>query len=307
MSRVDVVVVGSANTDHVVQVSRLPSLGETVAGERYFVAPGGKGLNQAVAAARQDASVALIACLGKDDAGDQLAGVLKSEGIHAGGLRRTSQSPTGVALITVADSGANTVVVAPLANAALTAEDIDATAGLIAGARVLLAQLEVPAATVARALRVARDAGVTTVLNPAPAPGPVWGQVIAPDLVDVLVPNETEATELSGLAAEDAGEALAAAGRGTVVVTMGARGALVTSQSGASSWLVPAFEVSSVDGTGAGDAFCGALAAGLAAGEPMATSLRRAAAAGALATTAMGAVPSLPSAEAVGSLLARSS
>jgi ribokinase len=306
VSRVDVVVVGSANIDHVVQVSRLPSLGETVAGDHYFTAPGGKGLNQAVAAARQHASVALIACLGTDEAGDQLARVLKGEGIHAGGLRRTSESPSGVALITVADNGANTVVVAPLANETLTPEDIDAAAGLIAGARVLLSQLEVPAATVARALRVARDAGVTTVLNPAPAPGPAWGQAIPPALVDVLVPNETEATELSGLGAEDAGAALVAEGCGTVVVTIGEGGALVTSRSGPSSWLVPAFAVSSVDSTGAGDAFCGALAAGLAAEEPMATALRRAAAAGALATTARGAVPSLPSAAAVGSFLARS-
>jgi ribokinase len=306
VSRVDVVVVGSANTDNVVQVSRLPSLGETVAGYRYFTAPGGKGLNQAVAAARQDASVALIACLGTDEAGDQLARVLNGEGIHAGGLRRTPQSPTGVAFITVADSGANTVVVAPLANADLTPKDIDAAAGLITGARVLLAQLEVPAATVARALRIARDAGVTTVLNPAPAPGPAWGQAIAPGLIDVLVPNETEANELSGLGAEAAGAALVAEGCGTVVVTMGDGGALVTSRSGPSAWLVPAFAVSSVDSTGAGDAFCGALAAGLAAGERMATALRRAAAAGALATTATGAVPSLPSAAAVGSFLARS-
>jgi ribokinase len=306
VTRVDVVVVGSANTDHVVRVSRLPSLGETVAGNRYFTAPGGKGLNQAVAAARQHASVALIACLGTDEAGDQLTRVLTVEGIHAGGLRRTSRLATGLAFITVADNGANTVVVAPLANATLAPEDIDAAAGLIAGARVILAQLEVPAATVARALRVARDAGVTTVLNPAPAPGAAWGQAIDPGLVDVLVPNETEATELSGLGAEDAGTALVAAGCGTVVVTMGESGALVTSRSGRSSWLVPAFAVSSVDSTGAGDAFCGALAAGLAAGAPMATALRRAAAAGALATTAMGAVPSLPSASAVGSFLARS-
>jgi ribokinase len=211
-----------------------------------------------------------------------------------------------VAFITVADSSANTVVVAPLANATLAPEDIDAAAGVIAGARVILAQLEVPAATVARALQVARDAGVTTVLNPAPAPGPAWAQAIDPGLVDVLVPNETEATELSGLGAEDAGAALVAAGCATVVVTMGESGALVTSRSGRSSWRVPAFAVSSVDSTGAGDAFCGALAAGLAAGEPMATALRRAAAAGALATTAMGAVPSLPSASAVGSFLARS-
>jgi ribokinase len=306
VSRVDVVVVGSANTDHVVQVPRLPSVGETVTGSRYFTAAGGKGLNQAVAAARQDASVALIACLGTDAAGDQLALVLKGEGIYAGGLRRTSQSATGLAVVTVAGGGANTVVVAPLANATLTPEDIDTAAGLIGGARVLLVQLEVPAAAVARALRVARDAGVTTVLNPAPAPGPGWGQAIDPGLIDVLVPNETEAAELSGLAAEDAGAALVAAGCGTVVVTMGERGALVASRSGPSSWVVPAFAVSSVDSTGAGDAFCGALAAGLAAGDPMATALRRAAAAGALATTAMGAVPSIPSAAAVGSFLARS-
>jgi ribokinase len=299
--------VGSANTDHVVQVPKLPSVGETVAGAGYFTAPGGKGLNQAVAAARQDASVALIACVGTDDAGDELARVLTAERIDAGGLRRTSQSATGLALITVADSGANTVVVAPLANASLTPDDIDAGAALIEGAGVLLAQLEVPAPAVGRALRLARDAAVTTVLNPAPAPAPGWDGAIDLGLVDVLVPNETEATALTGSPAEDAGPALLAAGCGTVVVTMGARGALVVSRSEPSPWLVPGFAVSSVDSTGAGDAFCGVLAAGLGAGDPMATALQRAAAAGALATTRLGAVPSLPSAAAVDSLLARSS
>jgi ribokinase len=210
-------------------------------------------------------------------------------------------------LITVADSGANTVVVAPLANAFLGAKDIDAAAALIRGARVLLAQLEVPAPSVGRALQLAREAAVTTVLNPAPAPSPGWDGPIDLGLVDVLVPNETEATSLTGLPAKDAGAALLAAGCETVVVTMGARGAVVVRRSEPSPWLVPAFAVSPVDGTAAGDAFCGALAAGLATGEPMATALRRAAAAGALATTVLGAVPSLPSAAAVDALLARSS
>jgi ribokinase len=253
----------------------------------------------------------LVACLGTDEAGDELARLVAAESIDPIGLRRSSRSPTGLALITVAEGGANTVVAAPLANSRLTPEDVDAAGPVIERAHVLLAQLEVPAPAVGRALRLARDAGVTTVLNPAPVPAtagahPASGlNAIDIGLVDVLVPNETEATALTGLPAEEAGVALVATGCATVLVTMGSRGALVATAT-TPPWLVPAFAVTSLDSTGAGDAFCGALAAALAARMEMATAVRRAAAAGALATTTLGAVPSLPSAAEVDSLLARS-
>ncbi|HSS09749.1 MAG TPA: ribokinase, partial [Acidimicrobiales bacterium] len=210
---------GSANIDHVVQVPRLPAVGETIVAGGYFTAPGGKGLNQCVAAARQGASVSLIACVGADEAGDDLARLLAAEGIDRSGLRRTSESPTGLALVTVADGGANTVVAAPLANAHLTPADIDAAGAVIERASVLLIQLEIPPPVVEQSLRLARAAGVTTVLNPAPAPSNGFVDVDL-GLVDVLVPNEIEATSLTGVPVEQAGSALVAAGSPTVVVTM---------------------------------------------------------------------------------------
>jgi ribokinase len=303
-----VVVVGSANTDHVARVARLPAVGETIVADGYLTAPGGKGLNQAVAAARQGASVALIACVGTDEAGDELVRLLAAEGIDPVGLRRTSGAPTGLAMVTVAEGGANTVVVAPLANSRLSPEDIDTdgAGAVIETASALLVQLEVQPPVVERALRLAQAAGVMTVLNPAPAPGRVGEGLAGVDLrlIDVLVPNETEATTLTGLPAEEAGPALVAAGCSAVVVTMGAKGALVATVGAAAPVHVPAFAVTSVDATAAGDAFCGALAAGLAAGQSLTVALRRASAAGALATTVLGAVPSLPSAAAVDRLLA---
>jgi ribokinase len=299
------VVVGSANVDHVVVVDRLPAQGETVPATSYLSAAGGKGLNQAVAAARQGrggrAPVTLVACLGDDDVGDGLARLLAAEGIDTRHVRRQAGTSTGVALVTVAEGGANTVVVAPLANAGLGPADVDGAAAAIGRASVVLAQLEVPLATVERALRRARDAGALTILNPAPATGVLPPHLLG--LVDILVPNQTEASVLTGLPAVEAGPALLAMGCGAVVTTLGGRGALVATQAGVMA--IAPFEVEAVDTTAAGDAFCGALAAGLCAGLGRPEALRRAAAAGALATTRTGAVPSLPGAGAVDALIAR--
>jgi ribokinase len=296
---VGVVVLGSANTDHIIRVRRLPEAGETVLGRDYLVAAGGKGLNQAVAAARQGTRVAFMGCIGSDRAGGELGQLLESEGIDLTGLRTVPDCPTGVALITVALDGANTIVVAPLANARVSVDDVQALGPLIEQSGVLLTQLEIPLPVVEEALALARAAGVITVLNPAPAPGRLPGAILK--LVDVLVPNETEVETLTGLPPVEGAQSLLGAGCGTVVVTLGGAGALVVTRSGTST--VEPFPVTPVDSTAAGDAFCGALACGLSLGLPLEAALRPAAAAGALATTVAGAVPSLPSAAAVDALL----
>jgi ribokinase len=297
-----VVVVGGLNTDYVVRVDHLPAEGETVGGNDYLVAAGGKGLNQAVAAARQGADVALVGCVGMDSAGTALLDLLDGEGVDISHVRVVADSGTGVALITVASGGDNTIVVAPLANACLSPADIAAARSLISGAAVVLAQLEVPLAAVSAALGQARAAGVLTVLNPAPASGP-----LAPGLlgtVDLLIPNETEAAALTGVAGgERAAMALLRSGVAQVIVTMGAGGAVMAGESGVRR--VAPFPVRAVDTTGAGDAFCGALVAALAGGLQLTAAARRASAAGALAATAAGAVPSLPTAATVDGLLGR--
>src|ERR1019366_2106696 len=173
-----VVVVGSLNTDYLVRVDHLPAEGETVTGDDYLVAAGGKGLNQAVAAARQGVSVAFVGCVGADAAGRALLELLVGEGIDVSHVRVVEGEATGVALVTVAAGGANSIVVAPLANGCLDASDIEAAGSLISGAEVVLAQMEVPMAVVSAALVRARAAGVVTVLNPAPASGPLPGGLL---------------------------------------------------------------------------------------------------------------------------------
>ena len=295
-----VVVVGSLNLDHTVMVERLPLAGATVAGHGYTTAAGGKGLNQAVAAARQGATVSMIGAVGDDPAGGLLAGVLDDERIAIAGLRRVA-GPSGTALITVSQDGKNTIVVAPGANAALTEEDL--RPGSMDGVAIVLCQLEIPVAVVRAALVAGRAAGALTVLNPAPVSGPLDPGLLA--LVDLIVPNETEAAALLGRSFEDpveAARALLAGGAGTVVITLGSRGALLCRDG--VSVEVPAFKVDTVDPTAAGDAFLGAMIAGMAAGETVEWAARRGAAAGALAVTRPGAVPSLPYRQEVDRLVA---
>jgi ribokinase len=300
--RHDVVVVGSANLDHVALVDRLPEQSATISATGYFTAAGGKGLNQAVSAARQGVDVAFVGCIGDDAAGLALRDLLRAEQIDTTGLRCPPGEATGLAFVTVGSGGENTVVVAALANGRMTTDDVEAAGPLIDRARVLLVQLEIPIDAVRAALSRARAAGVTTVLNPAPATGPLPGDVLA--LVDVLVPNLVEAAALTGrpASAGDMARALFAAGGRTVVVTMGEQGAIVAAKDRLDA--MPAFSLDAVDSTGAGDAFCGVLAAGLARDQPLDVALRRATAAGALATTVRGAVPSLPTAAAIDDLLA---
>ncbi len=294
-----VVVVGSLNTDHVVSVDRLPAPGETVSGGSYLVAAGGKGLNQAVAASRQGVSVAMVGCVGGDPPGHRLIGLLRDEGVDVRHVRVLDGEASGVALVTVSAGGDNTVVVAPMANRSVSAADIQAAGEVIDHARVLLVQLEVPLESVELALGRARAAGVVTMLNPAPARGPLPAELLA--LVDVLIPNETEAALLTGLPGADAAMALSRLGPSMVIVTRGSAGALAVLADAVTE--VPPFRVATVDPTGAGDAFCGTLASAVAAGQAVEVALRRAAAAGALAATTRGAVPSLPLARAVDALM----
>ncbi len=296
-----VVIVGSLNFDHVISVERLPRPGETVSGHGYLAVPGGKGLNQAVTAARQGAEVAMVGCVGDDASGQRLLRVLSDEGISAKCSRTVAGVPSGTALITVASGGANTIVVAAGANHELRPADVGgAEAGLRPGV-VVLAQLEVPIEAVQAAFSIARARGATTLLNPAPAPDHLPPDLLS--LVDVLLPNETEALAISGQRTPDgAASWLLERGCGSVVVTLGERGALLA-QPGESAVVVPAHLVQAIDTTAAGDAFCGALAAALASGENLFDGVRYGCAAGALATTAMGALPSLPRAAQVGQLL----
>jgi len=280
----DVVVVGSANLDLVARTQRLPYPGETVSAHDYFEACGGKGANQAIAAARAGARTAFVGAVGRDAAGDTLRQAFVDDGVDVSRLASVD-APTGRALIGVSDDAENLIIVVPGANHALSVGDVDAAAHLISRAKVLLMQLEVPLAVVQRAAALAADDTIV-VLNPAPAAS-------LPDALlehlDVITPNEHEEQLLGGA------EALLARGVGAVVVTEGPRGARLVTNAGTTR--IAPHPVTPVDTTGAGDAFCGALSARLALDGglgALATALHAAAVAGALATTVEGAVPSLP-------------
>lgn len=287
----DVAVIGSVNLDLVATTARLPGPGETVSGTAYAEHAGGKGLNQAVAAARSGAAVAMVGAVGDDDAGRQLRSIAENEGIDVDAIAIVSGSPTGRALIVVDADAENSIVVISGANSFVNAEAIP-------DARVVIAQLEVPIDAVITAFRSARASGAHTILNPAPAQ-PLPDELVG--LCDIIVPNEHELELIGGV------DSLLHRGVGTVVTTRGANGVTVTVRTGTSSTerCEPALPVRPVDTTGAGDAFCGSLAARLAAGDDLESAVRYAAAAGALATTINGAVPSLPYTRDVEALLAR--
>lgn len=281
----DVVVLGSLNLDLVARCARLPAPGETVIGSTFDEYPGGKGLNQAVAAARSGASVALIGAVGDDDAGRTLRQVARTDGIVEDDIITLGGLATGRAIISVDDAAENSIIVVPGANQRFTLPQLPPS-------RVVLAQLEIPTEAVIEGFRAAQLAGAMTVLNPAPATQ-LSANLLA--LTDIIIPNEHEVELIGGV------DALRAAGVATVVVTLGARGVLVNDHTGSRSQ--PAFAVDTVDTTGAGDAFCGSLTARLAGGATLDESTRWAAAAGALATTTAGAVPSLPRKDDIVSLL----
>ncbi len=300
-----IVVVGSSNTDLVVRAPALPGPGETVLGSAFLVAPGGKGANQAVAAARLGARVTLVARVGADEFGDRALAGLGREGIDTTFVARDAEAASGVALIVVSESGENAIAVAPGANMRLTAADVDRAAPAIREADMLLLQLETPLPTVRHAATLAMKAGVPVILNPAPAAS-LAGELLS--RVSVLTPNELEAAALTGAsssgvdAARQAALRLHASGVANVVITLGREGALMEGEAG--SGQVPGCAVTAVDTTAAGDAFNGALAVAMAEGASLGRAVRFANRAAALSTTEPGAQPSLPTREAVESFAA---
>jgi ribokinase len=295
----DLLVVGSANADLVIGVERRPGAGETVLGSDLAVHPGGKGANQAVAAARLGARTALLARVGDDAYGRLLLDSLRAAGADTVGML-VGGAPTGVALITVDPSGDNSIVVSPGANGRLTAGDVRAAACLFQAARVVSTQLEIPLETVAEVVR-SRTPDSRFVLNPSP-PRPLPPEVLA--ACDPLIVNEHEARVVLGDACvsdrpEDWARLLLAKGPRSVVVTLGADGALVASSDGVER--VPSVKVDAVDTTGAGDAFTAALAFRLGAGASLAEAAAYAACVGAAAVTRRGAQESFPTAEEIAS------
>jgi ribokinase len=295
MSAGEVVVVGSLNMDLVARAAHLVVPGETVLGHAFTTAPGGKGANQAVAAARLGARTAMVGCLGDDAFGARLRAGLEADGVDVGGVRTAAGVSTGVAIIVVDDDGRNGIVVVPGANGLVTPGDVDAQEAALAAARVVVLQLEIPLATVEHAARRARALGKTVVLNPAPA------QPLPPELLacaDLLVPNELEAAALAGVPvtsvedAVEAGRRLRAAGAGTVLVTLGARGVVTVGADEARH--DPAPRVKAVDTTAAGDTFIGGLCAALVRGRPLAAAVAFGQAAAAISVTRAGAQPSIP-------------
>ncbi len=297
-----IVVIGSANADLVVSTGRLPKPGETVTGGTFYEAPGGKGANQAVAAARAGGAgkVAYCGALGTDPFGDRMLAGLVAEGIDVRAVRREANRPSGVAVIVVDARGENAIAVAPGANLALT--EADADAALARRAKVVLVSLEVPLAVARHAIRRGREGGAITILVPAPVPAePIGDETLA--RVSILLPNEGEAAALAGTVAGSAPKSLLARGVGAVVMTRGARGALVATREGALE--IPSFPVDAVDSVGAGDAFAGALAVALFEGRALPDAARFACAAAAISVTRRGAQPSIPRRAEIDSFLAR--
>ncbi|MET9886952.1 ribokinase [Streptomyces sp. NPDC006430] len=283
-----IAVLGSTNMDLVAYVPKAPRLGETVTGRAFRTVPGGKGANQAVAAARCGAEVLMIGAVGADEFGARLRSALAAAGVGTAGLR-TVEGASGTAHITVDDEGANSIIVVPGANARVTGLEAG-DAARIAAAETLLLQLEVPLSGVTAAARAARAHGVRTVLTPAPAqPLPV--ELLAS--VDLLVPNEHEAAALTGLTDPRQAAAALLERVPEVVVTLGAAGALYAAR-GKEPFTVPAPRVRAVDSTAAGDTFVGALAVALGEGRPMRGALAWACAAAALSVLRPGAQDSMP-------------
>ena len=292
-----VVVVGSFNMDLVVQAERRPQTGETLMGKEFGMFIGGKGSNQAIAAARLGADVTMIGRLGTDLFGDTLMAAHADEGICTDYVIRDTEIGTGVASILIDTDGDNSIVLVPQANMRLSVEDIERASESIAAADVLLLQLEVPITASQRAAEIAKSNGATVVLNPAPA------QELPDDFlaqVDILTPNEVETESLSGIRvstatdAEHAAKVLLDKGLSAVILTLGERGALLLTSD--LTQQIPAYTVEVVDTTAAGDAFCGALATAVAQGENLVDAVAFANAVGALAVTVLGAAPSMPAA-----------
>lgn len=291
MKSIDVLVVGSINMDLNAQVEQLPATGQTVHAHGFSTAAGGKGANQAVAAARLGFRVAMIGAVGRDEYGPVLADGLAAEGIATDAVAAVP-GPSGIALITIESGGHNTIVVVPGANGALSEQSLQSHAELFAHAAVVLVQLETPLPVVRDALARGRAAGAITILNPAPA-YQLDDALLAE--VDIITPNETEAEVITATAdPERAAAVLLERGVGAAVITLGEHGALCADRNGRQRFAPK--RVEAVDSTAAGDAFNGALAGRLARGDGLDSAIPYAMAAGTLAVTRLGAQPSLPTA-----------
>ncbi len=295
MTKRALIVVGSSNTDMILKMDRIPRPGETIIGGEFVTAAGGKGANQAVAAARAGGQVTFVARVGRDMFGDRAMEGFKADEINVDFVVRDDASPSGVALIFVGANGENSIGVASGANGHLSPQDVLRAKGAFQQAAVLVMQLETPLETVNAAARLGTEAGLRVILNPAPA------QPLPDDLLArlfLLTPNESEAQLLTGVAVTDEASAEEAAGilrkRGVrnVIITMGARGALVSGRDG--SGFVPGHKVNAVDTTAAGDVFNGALAVALAEGKTLMDAAAFGSAAAAVSVTRMGAQSSVP-------------
>jgi ribokinase len=299
-----VTVVGSLNMDLVARAPRIPRAGETIIGGNFHMLPGGKGANQAVAAARLGAQVSMVGRVGRDAFAGPLLDNLTAAKVDHTFVTQDPEAGTSVALIVVDDAGQNSIVVASGANIRLLSADVDAAEAIVATADVLLLQLESPLETVTRAAEMACAHKVAVILNPAPA-RPLPASLLS--LVDVLIPNESETALLTGMSVSTQAEVEAAAlalqesDVDTVILTLGERGALLAREG--ETELFPAFDVTPVDTTAAGDAFVGGFAVALAEGRSLAEAVCWGNAAGALAATQLGAQPSLPTRQALETLL----
>ena len=302
-----IVVVGSLNMDLVIQVPEIPKPGETMLGYNFGSFPGGKGANQAVAAARLGAAVTMIGQVGDDPYGEILVGNLASEGVNTEHISIDGNSATGVAMIAVDEQGQNSIVVASGANFSLTAEQIQSAWEKIGEIDILVMPLETPLETIFQAAKLARVQNVRVVLNPAPA------RSLDPDLlsmIDILIPNEHEVLQIAGyidngdLTVEESARILINQGVNTVVITLGENGVMIVDEKlGVTT--IPAFKVDVLDTTAAGDSFVAALAVGLVEGKSLIDACSFANAAGAITVTRMGAQPSLPTRREITEFLER--
>ncbi|WP_334074334.1 MULTISPECIES: ribokinase [Paenibacillus] len=291
----EIVVIGSLNMDMVVQVARRPERGETLLGSGFFTSPGGKGANQAYAAGRLGASVAMIGRVGDDVFADQLIRNLQQAGVDTTCIERVEDESTGVALINVDREGDNSIVVAPGANYRVTPEYVRRHAATIAAAKLVMVQLEIPQESIAEAIAIAGENSVPVMLDPAPA-GQLPDELLAK--VRYIVPNESEIAVLTGVEVSDEPSARQASavlrdkGIGTVFSKLGGKGVVVTAAD--QSFTLPGYRVEAVDTTAAGDAFAGALATALVAGKDLREATAFANAVGALTVTRAGAQSSMP-------------